>query len=445
MSDSSPATSESKPAHSNLATRILIGLALGAIVGSILNWKLAPHGGAPASEAYERVRWVADNIATPVGQVFLRMLFMVVVPLVFCSLFLGVSGLGDLRKLGKIGARTLAWFGITTGMAVVLGLVLMNTFEPGKKIDRAKAEEIRKEFKGEADQKVEAAKEGTGFSINTFVNIVPKNVLRSASDDRDTLGLIFFALILGAAATAFPPERIKPFVDFCQVLYDLCVKVLGYAMKLAPLGVAGLVFNVTSKLGIDVLVALGYYVFVAMLGLFIHQFLVLGLLAKWMGGWPIFDFFRRSRLLMTTAFSTSSSNATLPTTINTAVTEFNVPRPIAGFVLPLGATMNMNGTALFEGAVVLFLAQVIGMELSLGQQVVVVCLAVLTAIGAAGVPGGSLPLLALVLTQVGIPADMLALVLGVDRLVDMARTVPNVTSDLVCAMWVAKKERESTS
>ncbi len=433
-------TEENKP-HGNLAGRILVGLLVGAVAGSLLNWKFAPAAGAAASPEYERVRWFADNVASPVGQVFLRMLFMVVVPLVFCSLFLGVSGLGDLRKLGKIGARTLAWFGITTGLAVVLGLVLMNTFEPGKKIDRAKAEEIRKEFKGEADKKVEAAKEGTGFGISTFVNIVPKNVVRSAADDRDTLGLIFFALILGAAATAFAPERIKPFVDVCQILYDLCVKVLGYAMKLAPYGVAGLVFNVTSKLGIDVLVALGYYVLVAMFGLALHQYLVLGLLARWFGGWPIADFFRRIKVLTVTAFSTSSSNATLPTTINTAVNEFNVPKPIAGFVLPLGATMNMNGTALFEGAVVLFLAQVAGIELSLGSQAVVVCLAVLTAIGAAGVPGGSLPLLALVLTQVGIPADMLALILGVDRLVDMARTVPNVTSDLVCAMWVAKKER----
>lgn len=443
MTDSPAATTDKKPAHGNLATRILIGLIVGATAGSLLNWQLAPHSGAPASESYERVKWFADNVATPVGQVFLRMLFMVVAPLVFCSLFLGVSGLGDLRKLGKIGMRTLAWFGLTTGLAVILGLLLMNTFEPGKQIDRAKAEEIRQEFKGEADKKVQAAKAGTGFSINTFVNIVPKNVVRSASDDSDTLGLIFFALILGAAATAFPAEKIKPFVDWCQVLYDLCVKVLGYAMKLAPFGVAGLVFNVTSKLGIDVLVALGYYVFVALLGLAIHQFIVLGLLAKWMGGWPILDFFKRTRLLMTTAFSTSSSNATLPTTINTAVNEFNVPRPLAGFVLPLGATMNMNGTALFEGAVVLFLAQVIGMDLSLAQQAIVVCLAVLTAIGAAGVPGGSLPLLALVLTQVGIPADMLALVLGVDRLVDMARTVPNVTSDLICSMWVARKEREA--
>jgi L-cystine uptake protein TcyP (sodium:dicarboxylate symporter family) len=220
--------------HGNLATRILTGLLIGAAAGSFLNYKFAPAAGA-APGAGIRTHPLVRGQRRDAGRPSLpadalhggrppRLLLPVP----------RVSGLGDLRKLGKIGARTLAWFGMTTGLAVVLGLVLMNTFEPGKKIDRAKAEEIRKEFKGEADKKVEAAKEGTGFGIQTFVNIVPKNVVRSAADDRDTLGLIFFALILGAAATSFAPEKLKPFVDVCQILYDPCVKVLGYAMKLAP-------------------------------------------------------------------------------------------------------------------------------------------------------------------------------------------------------------------
>jgi Na+/H+-dicarboxylate symporter len=229
------------------------------------------------------------------------------------------------------------------------------------------------------------------------------------------------------------------FLDVLQVLYDLCVTILGFAMKLAPLGVAGLIFTVTVKLGFDILVALAYYVAVVLLGLVVHQFVVLGILGKVFAGVGPRALFGRSRTLMVTAFSTSSSNATLPTTIRTAVEEFRVPPQIAGFVLPLGATMNMNGTALFEGVSVLFLAQVAGVDLSLGTQAIVVCLAVLTAIGAAGVPGGSLPLLAVVLGQVGVPPDMLGLILGVDRLIDMTRTVPNVTSDLICSIWVAKK------
>ncbi len=438
MTTEGKTVSTKKGMHS--ATKILVGLVIGAVAGTAANMAWKPALGAPASPAYDRCLAFADNIANPVGQIFLRMLFMVVVPLVFCSLVLGVAGIGATGALGRVGAKTIGWFLATTALAALLGLVLVNATRPGDSISKEKATEIRALFEKDASSKIEQAKQGSGFGIDTFVNIIPRNVVRAAGDDRETLGVIFFALMIGIAAAGYPVDKTRTFLEFLQTLYDLSVTVLGYAMKLAPYGVAGLIFTVTFKLGVDVIRALGYYVVVAIFGLLFHQFVVLGALVAIFTKLNPVRFFVRIRGLMVTAFSTSSSNATLPTTIRTAVDEFGVPPAIAGFVMPLGATMNMNGTALFEGVTVLFLAQVAGIELSLGAQCAVLGLAVLTAIGAAGVPGGSLPLLAIVLEQVGVPAGMLALILGVDRLVDMTRTVPNVCSDLIGALWVARSE-----
>jgi DAACS family dicarboxylate/amino acid:cation (Na+ or H+) symporter len=426
--------------ESKVATRILIGLALGAAVGLAVNFGAGPEGGEEAGDGYRAALWFADNVANPVGQVFLRMLFMTVVPLVFTSLVLGVSSLGDLGRIGRVGLKSMVWFLGSTLLAIALGLTLVNTLRPGDAIDRQQAEAIVAQFATEADKRIEQGKQGTGFTVDTFVNMVPKNVLRSAADDREMLGLIFFALMMGIAATRLHREKVASFLDVLRALYDLCVVLLGFAMKLAPFGVFGLIYAVTVRLGFDVIRALGAYLGVALSGLLIHQFVTLGLLAFIFVGIRPAAFFRRIRGLMVTAFSTSSSNATLPTTMRTANEEFGVPESVAGFVMPLGATMNMNGTALFEGICVLFLAQVAGIDLSLGQQALVVLLAMLSAIGAAGVPGGSLPLLAVVLSQVGVDPALLGLVLGVDRIVDMTRTVPNVTSDLLCSMWVAKSE-----
>ena len=218
------------------------------------------------------------------------------------------------------------------------------------------------------------------------------------------------------------------------------VVMIEFAMRLAPYGVAGLIFAVTARFGFDVLQSLGLYVVAVLAALTFHQFAVIGLLARLLTGIRPGLFFRRARTLMVTAFSTSSSNATLPTTIRTAQEGFGVPREVAGFVLPLGATINMNGTALFEGMTVLFLAQAFGVDLDLGSQLVVVVMTVLTAIGTAGVPGGSIPLLAMVLVMVGVPGEGIALILGVDRLLDMARTVPNVTGDLLTSLVVTRYE-----
>ncbi len=416
----------------SLATLILLGLVVGAGAGVAANATLGP--GHEGLDAFCR------NVANPVGQVFLRLLFMVVIPLVFSSLVLGVAGLGSSGSLGRVGAKTLAYFLVTTALAATLGIGLVRTIEPGKSLSREKAEAIQREFAGDAQKKIEQGEKGTGFSVDTFVEMVPKNVVQAAADDRMILGVIVFALLMGLAATKIPAETAKPLLGVLKALYEICVVILGFAMKLAPFGVAGLIFVVTAKFGSDILASLGYYLVTAISGLAIQQFLVLGLIVTFVCRVHPLTFFRRSRGLMVTAFSTSSSSATLPTTMLTAEKEFGVPAPISGFVLPLGATLNMNGTALFEGVTVLFLAQVAGLGLSISAQITVVVLAVLTAVGAAGVPGGSLPLLALLLARVGIPPEMIAVVLGVDRIVDMCRTVPNVTGDLTAAIFVARTE-----
>lgn len=424
----------------SLATQILLGLLVGAALAVALNLLYAPAAGAEASAAWDRVQWCAKYLAKPVGDVFLRMLFMVVVPLVFCSLVLGVAGLSGNHGLGRVGLRTMAWFVGTTTLAVCVGLLLVNVFAPGHHIDATMAAQLKADYASKASERIEQAAQGTGFSIYTFVNIVPRNVVASAGNEREALGVIFFALLVGMAVSRIGAERTRVFREFVQTLYDVCVKLLGYAMKIAPLGVAGLIFDTTVRMGFDVLVSLLYYVAVAVGGLILYQLVVITTLARVMGGVGPAAFYRGTRTLLVTAFSTSSSNATLPTTIRTAVENFGVPRPVAGFVMPLGATMNMNGTALFEGVTVLFLAQVAGVQLGLLEQAVVVVLAVLTAIGTAGVPGGSLPLLTIVLAQVGVPPDMIGLILGVDRIVDMTRTIPNVTSDLVCSIWIGRTE-----
>ncbi|HEX6135998.1 MAG TPA: dicarboxylate/amino acid:cation symporter [Longimicrobiales bacterium] len=412
-----------------LHTKILLGLALGAIAGILTN---VFAQGQPWVDA------VVTYVAQPVGQIFLGMLFMVVMPLVFTTLALGVAGLGDLSKLGRVGGKTIGFFLFTTFLAVALGLVLANLIEPGGAIDPAVRAALLAEYSGQAAERVSMS-ETNGFGIQTFIAIVPRNPIKAAVDG-NMLGVIFFTLLFGIALTRIPKELSAPVIRGLEGIAQAIIEIIGFAMKLAPYGVAGLIYAVTAQFGFDVLRSLGLYVIMVLTGLIIHQFGTLALIGKFLAGISPRVLFRRARFMMVTAFSTSSSNATMPTTLRTAEEEFGVPRQIAGFVIPLGATMNMNGTALFEGMTVLFLAQVFGIDLSLGSQLIVVIMSIITAIGAAGVPGGSIPLLVMVLVMVGVPGEGIALILGVDRILDMSRTVPNVTADLLGSIVVARSE-----
>lgn len=411
-----------------LHTRIVLGLVLGAGAGIAANTLAA---GAPW------VRWIGDNVANPVGQIFLRMLLMTVVPLVFASITLGVAGLGDIRKIGRVGGRTLAYFLVSTALSAMLGLFLVNVFRPGEGLSPELRAQLMATYRSQA-QGLQAAGT-TRFGVDMFVNIVPRNPVAAAAG-MDMLGLIFFAIVFGAALTLIPEEKSRPLLRVLEALGEAIVKVIDIAMKLAPYGVFGLIFVVTSRFGWDLLGQLLKYVLVVIGGLFLYAALGLSGLVRVFGGLSPRVFWQKAWTSVVTGFSTSSSNATLPTNIAVAERDLKIPPQIAGFVLPLGATMNMNGTSLYEGVTVLFLAQVFGIHLTLATQVVVIILSVITAIGAAGVPGGSLPLIMVVLATVGVPPEAIAIILGVDRLLDMSRTTLNVTGDLTAACYVARTE-----
>jgi DAACS family dicarboxylate/amino acid:cation (Na+ or H+) symporter len=412
-----------------LHTRILLGLALGAASGVAVNVAAA---GAPWVAAVNRY------VAGPAGQIFLRLLFMVVIPLVFSTLALGVAGLGDLRNLGRVGAKTLGYFVATTALAAALGLGLVNLLRPGAGLAPETVQRLQSLYAGQAQERLAGSRAGE-FGVDTFVQIVPRNPVRAAAD-MDMLGVIFFAVVFGVALALIPAARAQPMLRLLEALAETVTKIIDLAMRLAPYGVFALVFAVTSTFGWALLEPLALYVAVVLGGLVLHSLVTLSLAVRLLAGLSPLRFWSKIREVALTAFSTSSSNATLPTSLLVAERNLRIPPAIGGFVLPLGATMNMNGTALFEGVTVLFVAQVFGIELTLAQQIVVVMLSVLTAIGAAGVPGGSIPLLMVMMTTVGVPGEGIAIVLGVDRILDMCRTVPNVAGDLTAACVVARSE-----
>ena len=381
------------------------------------------------------VGWLVRNVADPLGRVFLNLLIMTVIPLVFASLAVGVAKLGDLSRLGRMGARTFAYFLLTSGIAVVIGLTLVNIVQPGKGLPEATVAQMKAAYGGQADEKSKPPE----FGVDTFVNMIPRNPIGAAADS-NMLGVIVFALLTGVGLTRIPKHLSAAMLPVLEAIGELMVFIIGVAMRIAPYGVFALIFSNTAQFGFGLLQSLGAYVGVVLVGLGIQMFIIFPILLTVFGKTAPLAFFRKVRGVIVTAFSTSSSSATLPTSIQAAEEELNIPAPVAGFVLPLGATMNMNGTALFEGVTVLFLAQVAGFDLTLTQQLIVVGLSVITAVGAAGVPGGSIPLLAMVLLTVNVPADFIFLILGVDRLLDMCRTTVNVVGDLTAVVYVNRTE-----
>ncbi len=412
-------------------SKIFIGLIFGAAAGVLCNVFFAAAPFLSIVQIY---------ISDPLGKIFLNLLIMMVIPLVFASLSLGVAQIGDLKKLGRIGFKTISYFLLVTTLAVSIGLVLVNLIRPGDYLPAETKTQLLSTYKEQATQ-IKDATEKTEFGIQTLVNIIPRNPFSAiAKPNPDMLALIFISLIVGIALTVIDKKKAEPLIRLLEGINDITVVVINLAMKLAPFGVAALIFSVTSRFGFDLLVALSMYIITVLLGLALHQFGVFPILVKIFARYNPLLFFRKVQTVMLTAFSTSSSNATLPTTISVSQNNLGIPSHITGFVLPLGATMNMNGTALFEGVTVLFLAQVFGIHLSLGVQLIVVIMSVLTAVGSAGVPSGSIPLLVIVLVMVNIPPEGIAIILGADRLLDMCRTVLNVTGDITCAAYIAKSE-----
>lgn len=436
-----------KPKGMALHTRILIGLAVGVIAGLAVN---KGFGGD-----HPRVVWIVDNLTQPIGQLFLRLLLMIVVPLVFSSLVVGVAGIGDIRKLGRVGLKSFGYCLVISAISVVIGLTLANTIKPGKRIDPGTSAALQQRYATEATKNVEAAKKA-GAVVSPLMQVVdtlvPANPLASiagvpsnpstatSGGTPNMLHLMFFALVIGIAITLIPVKVTAPLLRGLEALYEITAKIIEMIMKFAPFAVACLLFNNTARFGLDLLQALGWFVVTVLLGLSLHMFGVYSLSVYFLSRLSPIDFFRRIKTVVLTAFSTSSSNATLPTALKISEENLGVPQEINSFVLTVGATANQNGTALYEGVTVLFLAQLAGVDLSIGQQLMVVYLAILGGIGTAGVPSGSIPFIIGVLVTIGVNPALIAIILGVDRILDMCRTTLNVVGDITAATFVARSE-----
>jgi DAACS family dicarboxylate/amino acid:cation (Na+ or H+) symporter len=380
--------------------------------------------------------------------VFLRLLFFVVMPLVFASLAAGVSQLGDLARLGPLSVRTFTLFFLNMSIACLLGLVMMNVLQPGAVIDGDTKSRLVAEYGDASGKLIEKQAAQPDMSFTTVVDMfMPRNLIGAITGhDRATLGevlpLILFAILVGAAAIQLGGRRREQLQSGLELVTELMTGIVRFALRLAPYAVPAMIYSVVVKVGWDILIALGLFVVGCLAVMVLHLFGTMSLWLKLFSRYRPLDFWRRIRPVLVTAFSTSSSSATLPAALASARDELGIRPTTAGFVLPLGTTMNMAGTALYEGCVVLFVAQVFGIHLDMGQQVTLLLLAVLGAVAAAGIPGGSLPIIAGLLITFGIPPEGIGIVLGADRLLDMTRTMVNVGADMVTTAVVDSLEHK---
>lgn len=415
-----------------LHTKILISLLLGAVVGGIAQLTLGTKN--------EGLKWFVDNVATPGGNIFLYLLFMMVVPLLFSALILGVGDLGDAAKVGKVGLLSLAMTIILSGTAVVIGVVGVNLVQPGKIISQENRSELVAQFsdKAAADKNLEAAKKAPDDP--PVLGFIPKNPFKEINRalEGGLLPFMFFALFFGVALAAIEPEKAAPVRAFFEGIFAASQKVIEYAMRYGPIGVFFLVFKTTATLGFELFGALGVYVLLVLAALALHQFGTYSLVLQFIAKRNPLQFFKQMRSTMMFAFATSSSNATLPTALKAAEDEVGLPKDISSFVLTVGATANQNGTALFEGITIIFLAQMFGVDLTLAQQFTVMGLAIVAGVGTAGIPGGAWPMIATILVMFKVPAEAIGIVIGIDRILDMSRTVLNVTGDMTIAACVAR-------
>ena len=404
-----------------LPTKILLGLLLGAAFGIVAN----------------RCGWnnfVADYIK-PVGTAFIKLITMVVIPLVFASLLVGTASLNDIRKLGRIGVRTAAYYVATTVIAISIGLILANVLKPGASLPEETKAQLLESGAQDITAKIEQMKEKPSLQ-NTLLSIIPSNPIQSFAEGK-MLQVIFFALLTGICLTLVPDARGAPVIAFFEGLNDVMIRMVHVIMHIAPYAVFALIAAVTADFGAEILRVLAKYALVVLLGLILHACLVYSLAVKVLARTKVSTFFRGIRPAQLIAFSSSSSSAALPVTMECAEENLGVPREISSFALPLGATINMDGTALYQGVAAVFIAQVYGMDLNVGQQLTIVLTATLASIGTAGTPGAGMAMLVIVLKSVGVPIEGIGLILGLDRILDMCRTAVNVTGDASCSMVVA--------
>ena len=416
------------PLHWKMAIGFVSGLLLGLFV----------HYGVGVEAGW--VQTLTTYVTEPFAKIFLRLIFMLVIPLLFSALVVGIAEMGDVRALGRIGWKTLGYTVVVSGIAVAIGLILVNWLQPGGGVDAAQAQQLL----SQGSERASAIISGNTTQpkgLDMLLAIVPDNVVKAAADNT-ILAVMFFALMLGVGLVINQSKAAETLQRGIEGLFEVSMTLIGLVIKLAPYAVFCFMFNLATLFGWELMLKLGAYVGVVVLALALHMFVVYSAMLKFIGGYSPLRFFRGAQEAMLMAFSTASSNATLPTALRVADESLGLPRRVSRFVLTVGATANQNGTALFEGVTVLFLAQFFGVELSLVQQATVMFVCILGGIGTAGVPAGSLPVVALICGMVGVPPEGIGLILGVDRFLDMCRTTLNVTGDLMLATVVSKGETE---
>ena len=420
----------------DLHWKIIIGLILGLLFGILA----ASQGWGGFTND-----WIA-----PFGKIFINLLKLIAVPLVLSSLITGVASLSDLKKLSRIGGKTITIYLATTAIAVTIGLIAVNILEPGETVPEDMKIKLQNTYQSAASGKLEAAQEVKERSVlQPVVDMVPSNFFSSASNNRNMLQVVFIAIIVGIALIQIPKDKSRPVLEFMEGINDLVIKLVDNIMLLAPIGVFALIADtITSVAGnninnvIELLSALGFYMLAVIMGLLIHMLITYSVVLKLFSKMPLKKFYQGIAPAQLLGFSTSSSGATLPVTMECCEDELGVSEEVSSFVLPLGATINMDGTALYQAVAAVFIAQTLGMDLSIGAQLTIVLTAVLASIGTAAVPGAGIIMLVIILEAINVPSAGIALILGVDRILDMMRTVTNVTGDASIAVAVDSSENK---
>ena len=422
------------PWYKKLHWQIIIGLVLGLIYGVIA-----------ASAGWDQF---TSNWIAPFGTIFLNLLQLIAVPLIIASLIVGVASLGDLEQLSRIGGKTLGIYVLTTTIALVIGLVLVNTLQPGNTVPQEVRTQLEQTYQGDIEESMEVAKQAEGRGpLQPFVDMVPSNFFSSASDNGNMLQVVFVAIFFGIGLLLLPGEKAKPLLTFFDSLFELVIKAVEIIMLMAPVGVFGLLADAITSIAAgspmdlaSLLGALGLYCVTVVAGLALMVFVVYPAFMKIFTSISIPDYFQAIAPAQLVAFSTSSSGATLPVTMEVSEKNLGVSEEVSSFVLPLGATINMDGTALYQAVSAVFIAQVLGITLAFTQQLNIILIAVLASIGTAAVPSAGIVMLVAILESIGVPSAGLALILGVDRPLDMLRTTNNVTGDTMVASVVAATE-----
>ena len=414
--------------------QIIIGLILGLVYGIV-----ATHMGVGS---------FTTNWVSPFGTIFINLLKLIAMPLVLASLVTGVASLSDIKKLSRIGSKTIAIYIGTTAFAVTIGLLSVNMLKPGDKIPDEMKNKLQAIYEKDASKKASSVqKVKERGPLQPIVDMVPNNFFDSASSNRNMLQVVFVALFIGIGIIQIPDKNGRPLKDFFKSLTEVVIKLVDIIMLFAPIGVFALIAQTINKVAgdnpsqvIELLGALGYYMFAVILGLIMHVLITYTSILKFSTKMSIKTFYEGLAPAQLLAFSTSSSGATLPVTVERCEEELGISEEVSSFVLPLGATINMDGTALYQAVAAVFIAQTLNMSLDISAQITIVLTTVLASIGTAAVPGAGIVMLVIILESVGVPSEGIAIILGVDRILDMIRTTVNVTGDATVSVIIAQSE-----